>query len=152
MAQALIQKAILDLENAEDSQTVILSRGIYEAAEQRWKEIEATYKEAELAAIDRLGGSVDLDENRRLYVGETKRTKCRNVRTTFEAIGDACGWDVDAMAEHLSAGAIKPGSAREALGDSWDDHFAVEVVKDVKTGKPKRSVQLADDRYARIDR
>jgi len=35
------------------------------------------------------------------------------------------------------------------LGDQWADHFAVEEVPDVLTGKPKKEVKRVDPRYAK---
>lgn len=147
MSETKIMRTVLALEGAETSEDVIACRGVYEAFKRRVKEIDAAYKEAELAAVERLGG-VDLGDGRRLYVGTTKRTKCRDVAATLEGLLDATQGDVERIASCLSSNAWKHGACREYLSD-WDEHFHVEEVKDVKTGKAKRAVQLADDRYSR---
>jgi hypothetical protein len=53
------------------------------------------------------------------------------------------------VAEALSVNAIKPGHAKTLLGDKWGDHFDVTEELDLKTGKPKKELKLADGRYIR---
>ena len=90
---------------------------------------------------------LEVSEDIRYYVGTVKRTKILDLRATAEAILDATGGDLDAFCEALSANAIKPGHAKKLLGKAWGDHFDVTEELDLKTGKPKKALKLADKRY-----
>lgn len=96
-------------------------------------------------------GTKDLQasEGVRYYVGTKKKTKCLDLNATLEAIITIAGGDIETVAEALSSNAIKPGHAKKVLGDAWLDHFEVTEELDLKTGKAKKELKLADGRYIR---
>ena len=118
----------------------------FEAAERRMKDIKEQLLEARLE-WHALNGDCELDDGRRYYAGTVKRTKCRDKMATAEAVLHATGVVIEDFVDTLSANAFKPGAAKKLLGGVWHDHFEVEEVADLKTGKAKQAIQLADDKF-----
>lgn len=91
-------------------------------------------------------GSVEIAPDRKLVLSPKKKTTCRDVEATLEALLDAVGGSLTELVEHLAAQPIKYGKCREALGEAWDQHFEVEVSDDVK----ERQIKVLDARYAKL--
>ena len=144
---ALTQKILPALTTGDRDKAVELWVA-WEAQKKQDKERDAIIKAAFIEFCESYG---DLElpgpEPKRLYPGTVKRTKCKDTRVTFEALLELTGGDIDSIHECMSSGAFKHGACRKVLGDSWGDHFSVEEVKDLKTGKPKKALLLTDDRY-----
>ena len=92
-------------------------------------------------------GDLQVDETRRLYVGTTKKVTSNNQQALLEALLDATGGDVEALVKCMAASAFKHGACRTLLKEAWDTHFTSETVEDLKTGKPKKTVKLLDDKF-----
>ena len=137
--------ALEESERAEDA-VALLSR--ISVAKDRMRDLDKMVKEAVIEFIDRTGLEPTTLDGKRYYVGIVKRTKCNDTRAALEALLNATGGDLDAIAECLSSNALKPGACRKSLDGTWDDHFTVTESPDLKTGKAKRTLQLADDRYS----
>lgn len=110
------------------------------------KELKERVEAATIRYIQANGEIVDGPV--RYYVGPNKSTKCVDVQATVKAVLEACGGDVQAFTECLSAGAFKPAKTKELLGASGADLFKTEETSDLKTGvagKPR--LQKADERF-----
>jgi hypothetical protein len=84
-------------------------------------------------------GDIDIGDGTRLYVGTDKSHKCKDHQQTFAAILAATGGDEQAMCEHLSTSAWKPGACSKTLGNErFSDLFETIITKDVKSGSVKR--------------
>jgi hypothetical protein len=99
-------------------------------------------------------GSVTVGTTR-YYVGVTKKPpKCVNVPAAVEAILKAVGGDFDRFTEHLSAGAIKYGAAKQTLpAEAYGLLFVREEVTELQTenaGKPAAKLQKVDTRYLAV--
>ncbi|MEM9082800.1 MAG: hypothetical protein AAGB34_04325 [Planctomycetota bacterium] len=81
----------------------------------------------------------------RWYVGSKKTTKVNSVPNCIEALLISFGGDLDKFAGVLASNPFKYGACREPLGEQWGNHFTVSEVPDLKTGKPKRTVQQIDE-------
>lgn len=88
------------------------------------------------------------DGTTRYYVGTAKKTKCRNLRATVEAIMQATGGDLDALVDCLASDAFKPGETRKTLGDDFPKCFDVTEAVDLKSGavKPPK-LQVVDTKF-----
>src|SRR5690606_22726121 len=85
----------------------------------------------------------------RYYVGQDKKTKCRDPKATLQALLDATGGDLDAVVGHLSAGAFKHGACRATLpSERYEALFETTATPDLKTGKPLRVLAKLDTRFA----
>lgn len=117
-----------------------------DAAKNRWDQIYSTWKEVALQWLDE-HGDIELPDGRRIYPGWNRRTVCKDTAATLEAIISATGGDIEAVAECLSANCFKPGACRGPLRDEWPRHFEQREIRDIKTGKVKRGIKIADDKY-----
>lgn len=81
---------------------------------------------------------------RRIFVGEDKSTKCKDVKAAMQALLEASGGDWDQVVQCLSANAIKHGAARTVLEDKWGDHFEVIEKTELKEGVEKPVKQIVD--------
>lgn len=109
-------------------------------AKYRIKELEGDLNTALMDWI-RVNGDLVISEDKRLYLGHTKRVKCNDPAATLEAILTETGGDFDAVCECLSSGAFKHGACRKPLGEKWEQHFTEEVVDKVE-------LKEADKRFA----
>jgi hypothetical protein len=57
------------------------------------------------------------------YIGRDVKHKCADVRKALEAIMEATGGDLDAVAGVLSTNAFKPAAAMKTLGAESGKHF-----------------------------
>jgi hypothetical protein len=110
--------------------------------------VQAMAQRFEAAAIQWIDTNGDLEDgDKRYYVGNDRRYKCKDVRATLEALLTETGGDLDALNTCLSSGAFKPGTTMTVLGEKANDHFTTEITKDLKTGKPKRMLKSANTEY-----
>ena len=118
--------------------------GILKTRKDQLSQITALLEDAMLKHIIATGESITVGMTR-YYAGVDKVTKCKDPRALLETM---LGLDIDTAADCLSANAWKPGQCREALGDAWHEHFEVTERDRLKEGKPQRTLQKADIRFA----
>ena len=86
----------------------------------------------------------------RYYVGTEKTTKCVDPRRAIEAIFDAVGADFDSFLSTLVSQPFKPATTRTVVGDDVADSlFVTSTQEDVKTGKPRKRLQVVDSRFSK---
>ena len=144
---AALRKDVLAIHDEVDAGQVCQAIDKIDAYKRAIKEIDATFKQALIEWINR-NGEVTLG-TKRYYVGTTTKTTARDLERLTEAAITACQGDFGRFCEALSSNAYKPGKCREILGDDWGIHFYEEVVKDVKSGKPKKDVKMIDERFVK---
>ena len=84
----------------------------------------------------------------RYYEGATKRVTPNDIPAILEAILNATGGDVAAMAECLSSSPFKQATVRDTIGEyQHADLFTTDYVPDLKTGKPKRDLQIVNEKF-----
>lgn len=105
------------------------------------KQYRAKLKDALIRYIDERGDVETVTG--RLYVGNTKTTKCNDVSRTIDAILRAADGDFEAFVSCLNSQPLKHGACHEVLGDKWGQHFTETIKKDIKTGAPTRSIKRA---------
>jgi hypothetical protein len=111
--------------------------------------VQAMAQRFEAAAINWIDTNGDLEDgDKRYYVGNDRRYKCKDVRATLEALLTETGGDLDAINACLSTGAFKPGTTMTTLGSKAAEHFETTITKDLKTGKPKRMLKSANTEYS----
>ena len=113
------------------------------------KELDRMFKDLLIDWINANGQLVVGDK--RYYVGTKKTVKPRALAPLTEALMNATGGDFEAFIKTMSAGAYKQGACKEVLGDAWADHFSVQHVDDIKTGKPQKELKITDDRFSLDD-
>lgn len=94
-------------------------------------------------------GDLEVGEGNRLYVGPKKETRCLNSAAALEALIDATGGDIEAVAAVLSAQPFKNAAARGLIGPAADALWVTEEEPDVKTGKAKRELKQVNDNFPR---
>jgi hypothetical protein len=110
--------------------------------QQRVKQLRAEMTQALIRWID-FNGSIERGDVR-YYVSDRTTWKQRQDNThTMEGMLTATGGDLEAIVACLRADPWKHGACREALGETFAQHFVQEKVRDLKTGKPKRCVKTA---------
>ena len=142
---ALISKAAL----ARTEEEVLTVWATWQATKKKERERDVAIRDAIIEVIKATGIEPETMDGKRLYVGNKKKTKCRDLYAALDAILEATNGDLEAVAEALSTNAIKPGHAKTLLGEKWGEHFDVTEELDLKTGKPKKELKLADGRYIR---
>lgn len=91
--------------------------------------VKDVVKQVEESAMERLKelGPVRVGETIYWVGVEKKSPKCQNVPLALEKIMEACEGDFDRVCQHLSANAIKYGSAKNTLSDEdYNSLFKVE--------------------------
>jgi hypothetical protein len=92
--------------------------------------------------------SLDIDESKRYYIGTSKKISCRSNEKTADAVLTVCGGDLKPFCETLSSNAFKQGAVKSMVGEKkWAELYKVETVDDLKTGKAKKSLKLANDAF-----
>lgn len=133
--------AVLSVNDTMTSDQVLEIRERVLFAKAKLKELEQTLEEG-LIEWMRANGDLVISDDKRLYIGQDKRTRCNDPAATLEALLTATGGDFGAVCDCLSSGAWKHGACRKPLGDAWDEHFTTETVDRVK-------VKEADKRFAK---
>lgn len=103
----------------------------------------------DVVVMDWLEANGDLEiGDVRYYVGTKRRTKVRDAALALEALLELTAGDLVAIGEAMVSEPFKQGHFRGLAGDeTWEEHFRVEVDRDLKTGKPKKSLQRGDKRF-----
>lgn len=84
----------------------------------------------------------------RYYVGIEKATRCCDYKNTMIALLNATEGDLDRVVQCLASGAFKPGATGLVLDDGiFRTLFTTEDVKDLKTGKSRKTIVKADPRF-----
>jgi|13_taG_2_1085334.scaffolds.fasta_scaffold90657_2 hypothetical protein len=139
--------AILAINDESDAANVCEALDLIDVYKRAIREADRLLKEQLIDWIN-ANGELTIGE-KRYYVGNTKKTKPVNLERLCEAAITHAEGDFGAFAEALSANAFKPGACKALLGDEWGQHFIVEVVDDVKTGKPKKDIKVIDERFTK---
>jgi hypothetical protein len=122
-------------------------------ANMRKARAEVTQMEAALLAyMDAHACDLVISDTERLYVGHTKTTRSVDDQGILMAILEAGGGNLELLTTGpggmLASQPWKHGAVRELIGEQkFGACFSTEVKLDMKTGKPARSVKLADDRF-----
>lgn len=121
-----------------------------DATAARLKEIRKTLEELAITWVKE-HGPIFITKDQFYYVSRDKKApKCVNVRDTMDAILKACGGDVDAVCEHLSAGAIKYGAAKQTLSATdYKRLFVIDEVDRLKPSAELEKLQKCDKRFVR---
>jgi len=144
--QALINKSIA-LEVNSDAEAALELLDLMRFWTAQLKQARAMATEALIEWIDG-NGDLEMGE-KRWYVGTTKRVKLRDSFAAAEALLDATGGDLVEFCEALASEPFKQGHMRTVLGDAEHERlFSVDIVKDLKTGKPRREVKQTDKRFS----
>ena len=111
--------------------------------------------DVDAALIDYMGLNqcdLQISDTERLYVGNTRVTKSIDDQEILMAILEAGNGNMELLTTGaggmLASQPWKPGAVRELIGDAkFRKCFTTEVKMDVKTGKPSKSVKVADSRF-----
>ena len=95
---------------------------------------------------------LQISETERLYVGSTRVTKSIDDQEILMAILEAGNGNMELLTTGsggmLGSQPWKPGAVRALIGDAkFAQCFTTETKLDVKTGKPAKSVKVADSRF-----
>lgn len=85
----------------------------------------------------------------RYYAGIKKETKCIDHAKALAALFEACGGDVDRVAECIASNGLKHGACKGVLTDKYDQHFKVEEKPELKEGVPKKSLLQINENFTR---
>lgn len=112
----------------------------------------ALMEEILLAYMDEHACDLVISDTERLYVGQTKTTKSVDDQGILMAILEAGGGNLELLTTGdggmLASQPWKAGAVRDLIGDDkFSACFETTVKIDVKTGKPARSVKVADQRF-----
>ena len=99
---------------------------------------------------------LQISDTERLYVGTTRVTKSIDDQEILMAILEAGNGDMELLTTgaggKLGSQPWKPGAVRALIGDAkFNKCFTTETKLDVKTGKPAKSVKVADSRFGPKD-
>lgn len=85
---------------------------------------------------------------KRYYMGKTVDKRARDNAKALDALLAAAGGDFEKVAGCISKGASawKYATARQLLGESYDDHF-IETVKTNVKGETIKTVKAVDTRF-----
>jgi len=97
-------------------------------------------------------GDIEIGGGQRLYVGNTRIIKSIDDKQVFQAVLDAAGGDLSVFQAGAEGVLVsqpwKSNAVHKIIGDElFYTVFFVETVKDLKTGRPKRSVKLYDSNF-----
>ena len=99
---------------------------------------------------------LEISDTERLYVGTTRVTKSVDDQEILMAILEAGNGNMELLTTGaggmLGSQPWKPGAVRALIGDAkFAQCFTTEVKLDLKTGKPAKSVKVADSRFGPKD-
>lgn len=114
------------------------------ALKARYEEARDFLKAAMFAYVEERGPQT-VNETR-WHVAVERVTKCIDPGRTFRALLEVT--DLDTAIGCLSSDAIKQGAAKRVDNFDWDRHFAVEVRRDLKGDKPRRTLQATNTNFA----
>ena len=95
---------------------------------------------------------LQISETERLYVGSTRVTKSIDDQEILMAILEAGNGDMELLTTGsggmLGSQPWKSGAVRALIGDAkFNKCFTTETKLDLKTGKPAKSIKVADSRF-----
>ena len=95
---------------------------------------------------------IAISDTERLYVGTTKVTKSHDDQGILMAIMEAGNGNLELLTTGdggmLASQPWKHGAVRALIGDAkFAQCFTTETKLDVKTGKPAKSIKVADSRF-----
>ena len=95
---------------------------------------------------------LEISDTERLYVGSTRVTKSVDDQEILMAILEAGNGDMELLTTGsggmLGSQPWKPGAVRALIGDAkFAQCFTTETKLDIKTGKPAKSIKVADSRF-----
>ena len=95
---------------------------------------------------------LEISDTERLYVGSTRVTKSVDDQEILMAILEAGNGNMELLTTGsggmLGSQPWKPGAVRALIGDEkFNKCFTTETKLDVKTGKPAKSIKVADSRF-----
>ena len=99
---------------------------------------------------------LEISDTERLYVGTTRVTKSIDDQEILMAILEAGNGNMELLTTGsggmLGSQPWKSGAVRALIGDAkFNKLFTTETKLDVKTGKPAKSVKVADSRFGPKD-
>ena len=99
---------------------------------------------------------LEISDTERLYVGSTRVTKSVDDQEILMAILEAGNGNMELLTTGsggmLGSQPWKPGAVRALIGDAkFAQCFTTETKLDIKTGKPAKSVKVADSRFGPKD-
>ena len=99
---------------------------------------------------------LEISDTERLYVGSTRVTKSIDDQEILMAILEAGNGDMELLTTGsggmLGSQPWKSGAVRALIGDAkFNKCFTTETKLDIKTGKPAKSVKVADSRFGPKD-
>ena len=99
---------------------------------------------------------LQISETERLYVGSTRVTKSIDDQEILMAILEAGNGNMELLTTGsggmLGSQPWKSGAVRALIGDAkFAQCFTTEVKLDIKTGKPAKSIKVADSRFGPKD-
>lgn len=148
MDERALALRIASLPSAKAVEEVLAVMNDVERFQIKAREIKGQLDAALIAYIDE-HGEIELGD-KRWYVGnETDYKQRTDIETTVSAILEVTGGDLSAFCSLLASDALKPGACKKALGDRFGELFEAVKKPDLKTGKPKRIVKVADQRFSK---
>lgn len=109
------------------------------------RELDGQVEAATIRWID-ANGEIEVGDIR-YYVGAEKKVRCVDTTRTAEAILERVGGSVGDFVATLVSQPFKPGAAQSVLGDESDRLFSVTHVQDLKEGKPRKRLKVANERF-----
>ncbi len=148
MDSELITKAVLEITPDAPADQIAAVKNMVDRLGEVARDVKHQFEEQCIARIQ-ASGDVPLGDGRRLYVGVEKVTKSIDNGKTLEALLNATGGDVQAIAQLLSSQPYKHGACRAILGDNWDEVFITEEKADLKTGAVKEKLLVFDPTFTK---
>ena len=116
----------------------------------RMKFIGEEMDRKKLEMVERHKGDLQVGDMR-YYVGATKKHVNLNKEDTYYRVMDLFGGDIMQVLDVMTSQPWKYGAIKTMLGeDVANELFETTTVKDVKTGKPKRTVKVVDTNFVKI--
>ena len=138
---------LLEIDTESDREDVLRAIDTMALLKDRIKELATDF---DTALLDWINANGDLKhETKRWYVATVRKTKCRDKMSTLNALFNLCNGDMGRVCEYLAASPFKHGSIKDLMDDPkmYAEHFDIIEQQDVKTGKPKKKVQVVDSRF-----
>ena len=118
------------------------------------RELQALVEERIIEWMELNACDISISDSDRLYVGHTKVTKSIDDQGILMAVLDAGNGNLELLTTGsggvLASQPWKHGAVIDLIGaDRAKGLFEVTVKLDLKTGKPLRTVKVADDRFSK---
>ena len=151
---------LLDLigaERSEDNDRALLR--VRDRAIVALRQARELMADVDAALIDYMGLNqcdLEISDTERLYVGSTRVTKSVDDQEILMAILEAGNGNMELLTTGsggmLGSQPWKSGAVRALIGDAkFAQCFTTETKLDLKTGKPAKSIKVADSRFGPKD-